>query len=261
MGAEGLGSIELERHRIHGHHGRGAGEDGALHGVHPDAADAVDDDDVARADLGHVDRSAPTSRDTAGEQARHLERHVVVDLDDRTLGDDGPLGERAEHAHAADVLTVDVEAERAVGQLAGGDGGAEVAQVRTAGEAPAAVPTRRQERGDHVVALGDGRDARSDRLDHAGTLMATDERQPRPGTVAHVLVGVAEPGVLDAQQHLAAAGRVELHLSDLPVAPGFEEHRGVRLHGMHLSRTSVNRALNRRPGGAGRSPAHSRGGA
>src|SRR5690606_30540377 len=79
-GAEALGDLVLLDHRLDGDDVAGAGHAGALDGGAADAADADDGDVVAGADLGGVDRRAPAGADAAAEQARQLQRDVVLDL-------------------------------------------------------------------------------------------------------------------------------------------------------------------------------------
>ena len=68
---------------------------------------------VAWAHVGGVDRREQNPVVTPQlTRAAELERDVVLDLHARPLGQHGVLGERAEHAHAAQVLVPVVEAER-----------------------------------------------------------------------------------------------------------------------------------------------------
>src|SRR3954470_9353968 len=118
---DGLGGTEVERllalelDRVDRDDRSCTGVTRALHGVDADTTDAEDDDGVARADLGAVDSGAPAGRHAATDEGGLVERQVVVDLDDRVAGDDATLAERAEHAHAADVMAVRVATVGAVG--------------------------------------------------------------------------------------------------------------------------------------------------
>ena len=89
--------------------------------------------------------------------------------------------------------------------LRGADGGAEVGLPREARLAAAAL--RRVER-DDVVALRDRGDARADVDDHARPFVAEDHREQPLGIGARAgeLVGVADAGRLDLDQHLPAFG-------------------------------------------------------
>ena len=95
-----------------------------------------------------------------------------------------------------------------------------VAQRQVAGEAVLAVAAVDRQAGDHVVARLHVADLVADRLDDAGRLVAEHGGQ-RVGVLAlhEVQVGVAQPGRGGADQHLARAGRADLHLVDLE-APG-----------------------------------------
>src|SRR5215471_5058719 len=151
-GAELLGDLPLVGQRVDRHHVPGASQRGPLDGVDADAADAVDGDGVARFGGRGMYRRAEAGRHPAADQHDLVQREVGVDLDHGVLGDGPELGERAEHAHAAEVLAAGVEPEGAVLQAPNQEIGAQVAQVRLAGRAPPAVPAHRQERADHMVA-------------------------------------------------------------------------------------------------------------
>src|SRR3954452_1279897 len=110
--------LALQLDRVDGDDGACAGMPGALHGVDADTADAEDDDGVTRADLCAVDRGAPAGGHAAADERRLVEGQVVVDLDHGVAGDDAALAERAEHAHAADVVAVRMAPVGAVGQAA-----------------------------------------------------------------------------------------------------------------------------------------------
>src|ERR1700722_13327534 len=231
-GSELLGGLALERDRVDGDDIAGAGQGRALHRVDTDAADAVDDDRVARLDRGRVHGRTPAGWHAAADERDLVQRQVVIDLHARKLRDGGVLGERAQHAHAANILAVGgVEPVGAVEQPAVQDRRAEVAQVGLARGAPAAVPADREERTDDVVAGLEPGHAGADLLDHARALVAAHDREPR-GQVAgaDVLVGVAQAGSAEADEALADLRRVELELGDLPVLPGFAHNRCLGLH-------------------------------
>src|SRR5215813_3664945 len=144
-GAELLGDLPLVGQRVDRDHVPGAGQRGPLDGVDADAADPVDGDGVARLGGRGVHRRAETGRHPAADQHHLVQRQIRVDLDHGVLGNGPELGERAEHAHAAEVLAAGVEPEGAVLQAPNQEIGAQVTQVRLAGRAPPAVPTHRQE--------------------------------------------------------------------------------------------------------------------
>ena len=144
-GAELAGLLALEGDRVDHDEVLRAGVRGTLDGVHAHAAGAEDDDGVAGADLGHVDRGAPAGGHPATDERGDLERDVVVDTHAASrLVDDGVAGEGAQHAeaaHAGAVLVV--EAEASVAQLARLQLRAPVAQVLPPGRAVAAERRRR----------------------------------------------------------------------------------------------------------------------
>src|SRR5262249_23741163 len=143
-----------------------------------DATDADHGDDVTGSRLGGVDGRAPAGDDTAAEQAGPVERDVLVDLDAAGLVHHRVVGERAEQAHEADVLALGVVAGRAVEDLAAaGLVGAEVAQVLVAGRARRAAAAGGDEAEHDVVAGGQPADVLAHLLDHAGALVAADDRQ------------------------------------------------------------------------------------
>ena len=186
---------------------------------------------------------------TPQRHERHaVEREVVVDLDHRHLRHARQLGERAELGQQRHRLTVDVVAVGAVGDHPAAERpGAGVAQVAAAGEAVAAVPARRHEAGRHVVADLHGPHPGPDGLDHAGALVAADDREEaveahhrehlrRRDHVAgdEVLVAVAQAGGLPAHEDLTLLRIVDVDLLDLPVLLGSPQDGGVGLRA-HLT--------------------------
>src|SRR6516165_10736709 len=103
-GAELLGRLALVGQRVDRDHIPRPGQRGALDGVDADAADAVDGDGVARFGGRGVHRRAKSRRYPAADEHDLVQRQVRVHLDGGVLGDHRALGERAEHAHAAEVL-------------------------------------------------------------------------------------------------------------------------------------------------------------
>src|SRR5215469_1890061 len=114
--AELLGDLPLVGQRVDRHHVPGAGQRGPLDGVDADPADPVDGDGVARLGGRGVHRRAEAGGNPAADQHDLVQRQVRVDLDHGVLGNGPELGERAEHAHAAEVLAAGVEPEGAVFQ-------------------------------------------------------------------------------------------------------------------------------------------------
>jgi hypothetical protein len=78
------------------------------------------------------------------------------------------------------------------------------------------------------------RDARTDRLDDAGGLVAAAEGEMADADVAggEVVVRVAEAGGDSANEHLVIARLVELDRVDLPAPRDFAQQRGLRLHAL-----------------------------
>ena len=74
---------------------------------------------------------------------------------------------------------------------------------------------------------------RADRLDHPGALVAAavGEVAGRHVTGGQVVVGVAQPGGHDLDEHLVLLRLVELDVGDLPLPGLGEQQGGTRLHG------------------------------
>src|SRR6266487_4194793 len=230
-GAELFRDLPLVGQRVDRHHVLGAGQRGPLDGVDADPADPVNGDGVARLGGRGVHRGAEAGGDPAADQHHLVQRQVRVHLDGGVHGDDRALGERAEHAHAAEVLAAAVEPVGPVRQAAIQDGGAQVAQVRLAGRAPPAVAAHRQERADHVVAGLQLGDALADLLDDPGTLVAAHQGEARHDVaVPQMLVGMAQARGYITDEHLAGLGGIEVELGDLEVLAHPAQHCSPGLH-------------------------------
>ena len=145
--------------------------------------------------------------------------------------DHAVLAEGAEHAHRAVVAARAGDREALAGQVALEDRGAHVADRLLAGRAVAAGAAVGDERADHVVAGLDPGDARADLLDDPGALVAEHHRQPGlEVAVRDVHVGVAQPGVGVADQHLAVLRAVEVEFLDLDRLAGLVDDCGLGLH-------------------------------
>src|SRR4051812_19896857 len=151
-GAEFERGLELELDRVDRHHELGSGIGRSLHGIGPDAPDAVDHDGVSDTDTAGVDRAAPPGGNAAAHERRGFEGDPLVDLHHRVLRDGGPLGEGAEHAEAAVVPSLTVVAEPAVEEIALHEVDTEIAEVLVARGAVTARPTTGDEAADDVVA-------------------------------------------------------------------------------------------------------------
>src|SRR5215468_10489948 len=230
-GAELFGCLALVGQRVDRDDVPGTGQGGTLDGVDADAADAVDGDGVARLGLGGVHRRAEPGRHPAADEDDLVQRQVRVHLDGGVLGDDRALGERAEHAHAAEVLAAAVEPVGTVGQAPIQDRDAQVAEVRLSGRAPPAVAADRQERADDVVTGAEPGDAGTDLFDDPGAFVTADDREARHDiAVTEVLVGVAETGRHVPDEDLPGLGGIEFQLGDLEVLAHSAQHRGLGLH-------------------------------
>ena len=231
--AEALAPRFLFRVEIDADDHVGADEPQPLDDVEPDAAEPEHDALGARLDLGGVDDRADAGGDAAADVADLVERRVLADFRHRDLRQHGEIGEgRAAHI-VMDLLAADREARRAVGHhalaLGRADRGAEIGLARQAGRAGAAF--RRIERND-VVALLDRGHAGTDIDDDAGALVAEDRRKQslRIGARQRELVGVADAGRLDLDQHLAGARAVELDGRHFQRLAGRIGHGGANVH-------------------------------
>src|SRR5690606_9686163 len=211
----------------------GAHQAQALYDIEADAAEAEYDGGRARFDLGRVDDRADAGGDAAADVADLVERRLRVDLGDGDFGQDGEVGEgRAAHV-MEDALAADREARGPVGHqalpLGGADRGVQIGVVRQARRALAAFG--RVERND-VIALAYRGHARSD-IDHdAGAFMAESGRDDALRVVAGQgeLVGVADAGRLDLDQHLAGLRSLQVDLHDLERLARPDGDGGTCLH-------------------------------
>ena len=126
--------LALELDRVDGSDHLSTGELGPLHCVGADTADADDRHGVAGLDLRRMHRRAPARHHAAAEEARTVERDVLVDDDAARLVDDPMESKRAKAADAErDVLAPRMVPRRAVAELhSGGGERSHVAQVAVA---------------------------------------------------------------------------------------------------------------------------------
>ena len=238
---DGLRELPPEDDRVDGDHVRGAGVHRALHRVDPDPAAAHDDDGVPGPGAAGVHRRAPAGGHAAGHQRSGVQRHPRVQSDHRCLAEQRVPGERADHAEPAQRLAVQPERPGAGRQLPGGDGGAQVAEVRPARRTPPATPAGRQEAGDDVVP---GRDPQA---------RPARRRAPRRTPRAHRRSGTAHRRWSAAGAHRSGTARRR------PSPPGPHPDPGRRPPGSrsrtgHLLRaalrpSSPRHVSNRRPRG------------
>ena len=124
-----------------------------------------------------------------------------VDLGALAGRDQGLLGEGAD-ARAPGDSSVAVLERHLLGRVVGGE-----AVPRLAAVAGPAVAADRAPVEDHEVTRRDAGDVRADRLDHAGGLVAEQEREVVVDpALAVVQVGVADPAGLHLHHRLARAG-------------------------------------------------------
>ena len=225
-----------------------AGEPAADHGAEADEAAAEDDARRAGLDPRRVERGADPGREPAGERGAAVERRLGADLRERDLGHHGVLGERRGAHEVPQRLAVAREPRGAVGEVAEAllvaDRDAAVGAVA---EAVDALPALGGEERDHVVAGRDERDAVTDALDDAGTLVAEHAGRVagRVGAGGGVEVGVADAAGGEPDEHLARLRLGEIDLLDDERAAELLEDCGADLHG----------ASTKRPGGR---PSHRR---
>ncbi len=133
-----------------------------------------------------------------------------------------------------DLVLADREARRAVRHqalaLRRADGGAQIGLARQARITFAAFG--RIER-DDMVALLHGRHAGADVDDDTGAFMAENGREQTfgIGTGKGEIVGMADAGRLDLDQHLAGAGAFELNGHDLQRFSCLHGNGGANVHG------------------------------
>ena len=215
--AELTGQLFARRIDVDAHDHVGARHPGALHDVQADAAEAEHHHVRAGLDLGGEDHGADAGRDAAADVADLVEGRVLADLGQRDLGHDRVVREgRAAHV-VMDGLAAIRKAAGAVRHqslaLRGADGRAQVGLARGAALALAAL--RRVER-DDVIACFQRPDAGADVHHDARAFVAEDRREQalRIGAGERVLVGVADAGGLDLDQHLAGLRPLELDRVD-----------------------------------------------
>ena len=156
---------------------------GPLDDVQSDPAAAEDGHRVAFANARRVRSSPDAGKHRAADQRGDLHRHVGRYPDRADLGDDGLLGERAQHGHLAQRHAVGFESWGAVEQATGRRHRSQLAQVALAAAAEVAPAALRVELRDDVVADLEPRHAFTD-LDHlSGALVPRHDRRRREGTV------------------------------------------------------------------------------
>ena len=226
-GAEGLRHLELVVQDVGGDDLAGARQQGALHGVQPDAAAADHQHIRAGLDLGVARHGADAGRHAAADQGRLRPRHVLADRHHHLLRHHDLLGEGADARHLVDALALVLDAQGAVIERARRHRGAADAEHGAALGAVAAAPAMRAEGEDHVVARLHGAHAGTAFGDLARRLVARHDRHWRgPVAVHDVPVALADARGLHLDPHLARLGRIELAVDDLQGLVGLEQNGG-----------------------------------
>ena len=205
----------------------------ALDHVQADAAQAEDDHVRAGLDLGREDHRADAGGHAAADVADLVEGRILADLGQRDLRRHRVVAEGAGAHVVKDRLAVEAEAAGGVGHQALALRAADqLAQVGLAREAELALAALGRVERDDVVALLEGGHAGPD-VDHdAGAFMAEDRREHafRVGARERVVVGVADAGGLDFDQHFAEAGAFEVDGFDGQGRGGFPGDGGFGFH-------------------------------
>ena len=195
----------------------GAGDARALNDIEPDPAQTEHDDVRSGLDFGGVDHGTDAGRHAAADVADLLERCVLRIFATAISGKHGEVGKgRASHV-VVQRLAAERESAGAVGHhalaLRRAYRRAKIGLARQAGLALAALGDVER---DHVIAAPDGGDAGAEVDDDAGALMAEDRGKQALGIGAGAgeLVGVADAGGFELDQHLARARPVEANRLD-----------------------------------------------
>ncbi len=207
-----------------------AGHARALHHVEPDAAEAEDDDRLARPHLRGVDDRADARRHAAADVADLVERSVGADLGERDLRQHGEARERRRPHVVKEPLAPGREAARPVGHEALALGRADrLAEVRLAARAVRALAALRRVERDDVVALLQRAHPGPDVDDDAGALVPQDGREEALGILARerVRVGVADPGRLDLHEDLPFLRALDVDRLDRQRLPCPSGHGGA----------------------------------
>ena len=100
--AERARAVELLGGDVDRDHAGGTGDHRALHDVETDAAAADDGDRRAGRNLRGVEHRAETGGDRAAHERGDVDRHLLVDLQQRLLGEEHLLGESADARELVD---------------------------------------------------------------------------------------------------------------------------------------------------------------
>ena len=222
-GVDGVGGAEFARHgqlvglEVHGHHAGRARRRRAHHRGQAHAAQPHHGHALAGAHPGGIGHRAHAGHHGAAEQRGQLQRHRLVDAVHAAARKHGMLGKGRDADEVRDGLAIARQAFGARQQSARHTGLAcGLAEHGPALGAGLAAAAAGHEEHDHMVAHRQIGHALAQRLDHACGLMAEhDGRVARTVAVDDGQVGVAHACGGHLDQHLAGAGRRQVHLPDL----------------------------------------------
>jgi hypothetical protein len=206
--------------------------------VQADAAQAEHDHVGARLDLGREDDGADAGGDAAADVADLVERRVVTHLGQCDLRHHDVVGERRRAHVVVDRLAVQREARGRIRHQAAALRAADrLAQIGLLRQAEFALAAFRRVQRDDVVILAQAGDARAD-IDHdAGAFMAENGREDafRVRARQGVVIGMANAGGLDFDQHLARLRAFELDFLDRQRFPRLPCNRCLGFHVLFLN--------------------------
>jgi hypothetical protein len=204
----------------------GADHLGGLDHVEADAAEPEHHHVGTGFHLGGEQHGAHASGHATADVADLVEGRVIADLGQGDLGHHDVVREGGGAHVVQDGLAIQAEAAGGVGHQAAALGAADLlAQVGLARQAELALAAFRRVERNHVIAGTQGFDVRAHVDNHTGAFMAEDGREEafRIGAGEGVVIGVANAGSLDFDQHFAGLGAFEVD--------GFDAQRGAGLPG------------------------------
>ena len=218
--------------RVDDQHVVGSGVPGALHGVHPDAAQTDDEDHVPGSDLAGVHRASPAGGHPAGHETGHVQRDVFREFHRLRLVTDEVVRECAQPAGATGPRAVgQVEAVRAIHGAPGLHARPVVADVLLpAGAVPTLAARRDEQRADVVAHLHPPHPG-ADCDDDTCALVTAHQRQvDREVAGDIVIIAVAQAGGDDLHQDLVGVRLPDVDVLDAPLLAECVDDRCSRLH-------------------------------
>ena len=177
------------------------------------AAGAKDSHGAAVMDLGGIHRRAGAGHHAATDQRRFVQGHLVVDVHQRVLVDQGVLGVGREVGELGDRVAVPGEARIFVRTPLGFRA---AAKGRSAAEAVGAVAAEDRETHDHVVAGLELLDQVTDFLDDPRGLVSENAgRLEGVEPFDKVQIGMADAGGSRLDQYLTRAGLGDISTSSI----------------------------------------------